>query len=116
MYSPVYVYNSQRFGKDGAILQQSQKMVRKQYFIYPSQAEKLRFLAEQQNISAAEVVRQAIDAFDPHNVNDMSEPELLALTRSRIKEAINETIATRKRVQMTIDEIENRQTAQRKVA
>ena len=92
-------------------MEQTQKMVRKQYFIYPNQAEKLRFLAEQQNISTAEVVRQAIDAFDPDAVTDMSEPELLALARSRIKEAIEETIATRKRVETTLDEIENRQTA-----
>ncbi len=95
---------------------QSQKMLRKQYSIYPSQAEKLRLLAKQQNISAAEVLRQAIDAFDPHAVNEMSEPELLALARSRIKEAIAETIATRKRVEMTLDKIQNRQTVQRKVA
>ena len=92
-------------------MEQTQKMVRKQYFIYPNQAEKLRFLAEQQNISTAEVVRQAIDAFDPDAVTDMSESELLALARSRIKEAIEETIATRKRVETTLDEIENRQTA-----
>ena len=97
-------------------MRQTQKMVRKQYSIYPSQAEKLRLLAEQQNISAAEVLRQAIDAFDPHAVNDMSEPELLALARSRIKEAIAETITTRKRAEMTLDEIEKRHTAQRKVA
>lgn len=97
-------------------MQQAQKMMRKQYFIYPSQADKLRLLAEQHNISTAEVVRQAIDAFDPQAVNDMSEPELLALARSRIKEAIEETIATRKRVEMTLDAIENRQTAQREVA
>lgn len=97
-------------------MQQAQKMVRKQYFIYPSQAEKLRLLAEQQNISAAEVVRQAIDAFDPQAVNAMREPELLALAHARIKEAIEETIATRRRVETTLDAIANRQTAQRKVA
>jgi hypothetical protein len=62
------------------------------------------------------MVRQAIDAFDPNAVHDMSESELLELARIRVKEAIEDTIATRKRVEATLDEIANRHASQQKVA
>lgn len=97
-------------------MQQTQKLVRKQHLIYPGQVEKLRVLAEAENTSASEILRRAIDAFDPDTAADMSESELLALARVRVKEAIEDTIATRKRAEATIQEIEERRAKQREVA
>lgn len=76
-------------------MQQTQKLVRKQHLIYPGHVEKLRVLAEAENTSASEILRRAIDAFDPDTAADMSESELLALASARVKEAIKDTIATR---------------------
>ena len=97
-------------------MQQTQKLVRKQHLIYQSQVEKLRVLAEAENTSASEMLRRAIDAFDPNVAADMSESELLELTRVRVKEAIKDTIATRKRAEAALKEIEERHAKKRKVA
>lgn len=97
-------------------MEQPQKLVRKQHLIYPSQIKKLRVLAEAENTSASEMLRRAIDAFDPNASADMSESELFELARVRVKEAIKDTIATRKRVEATLKEIEERHKKKRKVA
>ena len=97
-------------------MQQAKKLVRKQHLIYPSQIEKLRVLAEAENTSASEMLRRAIDAFDPNAAADMSESELLELASVRVKEAIIDTIATRKRAEATLKEIEERHAKKRKVS
>lgn len=97
-------------------MQQTQKLVRKQHLIYKSQVEKLRVLAQAENTSASEMLRRAIDAFDPNVAADMSESELLELARVRVKDAIKDTIATRKRAEATLKEIEERHAKKRKVA
>jgi hypothetical protein len=97
-------------------MQNEQKLIRKQHLIYPSQVEKLRVLAEAENASASEMLRRAIDAFDPNTAADMRESELLELARIRVKEAINDTIATRKRAEATLKEIKERHARNRKVA
>jgi len=97
-------------------MQQAQKSVRKQHLIYPSQIEKLRVLAEAENTSASEMLRRAIDAFDPNAATGMSESELLELASVRVKEAIIDTIATRKRAEATLKEIEERHAKKRKVS
>jgi hypothetical protein len=97
-------------------VQQTQKLFRKQHLIYPSQVEKLRVLAEAENTSVSEMLRRAIDAFDPNTAADMSESELLELARIRVKEAIKDTIATRKRAEATLKEIAARHAKKRKVA
>jgi hypothetical protein len=97
-------------------MKQAQKLVRKQHLIYPSQAKKLRVLAEAENTSASEMLRRAIDAFDPNTAADMSESELYELATVRVKETIKDTIATRKRAEATLKEIEERHAIKRKVA
>jgi hypothetical protein len=94
----------------------AQKLVRKQHLIYPSQIKKLQVLAEAENTSASEMIRRAIDAFDPDAAADMSESELFELARTRVKEAIKDTIATRKRAEATLKKIEERHQKKRKVA
>ena len=91
------------------IMQQAQKLIRKQHLIYQSQIEKLRVLAKAENTSASEMLRRAIDAFDPNAAtDDMNDTDLLELASVRVQEAIKDTIATRKRVEATLKEIEER--------
>ena len=86
------------------------KMVRKQILMYPQQAEKIKTLAKRENTSAAEMMRQAIDAFNPGTMVDLAESELLELASVRVKEAIADTIATREKVTAALDKLEARRT------
>lgn len=84
-------------------MQAAENLVRKQYLIAPHQIKKIQLLAEKQNTSAAEVVRMAIDAFNPAIPADINETELFNLVSVRVKEAIADTEATRKRLTKTLD-------------
>lgn len=84
-------------------MQVAENLVRKQYLIAPHQIKKLQLLAEKQKTSAAEVVRMAIDAFDPDTPADLNEAELFDLVSVRVKEAIADTKATRKRLTKTLN-------------
>jgi hypothetical protein len=84
--------------KEGYAMPAAQKLVRKQFLISPSQAKKIELMAKKQKTSAAEMVRKAIDAFNPDTLADMAETELLELVRVRVKEAITDTRKTRERL------------------
>jgi hypothetical protein len=66
-------------------------LVRKQFFISNNQLEKLAMLSATKGKSEAEIVRLAIDAYDPENASPDSVPELLELLDNRLKEAIQST-------------------------
>ena len=83
-------------------MQAAEKLVRKQYLIAPRQIDKIKVLAKKQKTSAAEVVRMAIDAFDPDVPAEMNESELFDLVSTRVKEAIADTVTTRKRLNKTL--------------
>jgi non-homologous end joining protein Ku len=87
-------------------MQAAEKLVRKQFLIYPAQARKIELIAKRQNTSAAEMVRKAIDAFNPDAWSDMAETELLELVRSRVKEAIADTRKTRERLVSALNKLE----------
>ena len=59
---------------------------------------KIEKSADSRGISAANIARQAIDAYAPHGAGDMEAPELLQLVHERLKEAIAATKNTNKRV------------------
>lgn len=82
------------------------KLMRKQILVYPHQVTKLQALAKQQNISAAEAARNAIDAYNPDLSDGMNESELLALVSSKVKEAIAETRKTRIGLSKALDALE----------
>jgi hypothetical protein len=84
--------------KEGYAMPAAQKLVRKQFLISPSQAKKIELMAKKQKTSAAEMVRKAIDAFNPDALADMAETELLELVRVRVKEAITDTRKTREQL------------------
>jgi non-homologous end joining protein Ku len=90
-------------------MQTAEKLLRKQFLIYPTQAKKIELIARRQKISAAEMVRQAIDAFDPDAMADMTETELLELVHARVKEAITETRKTRERIAAKLNTLEARE-------
>ena len=80
-------------------------LVRKQYLISPEQVEKLNLLAEEKKVSAAEIVRNAIAAYNPDVPADIEESELLELVSARVKEAVIETRKTRKHLEKTLKKL-----------
>lgn len=87
-------------------MQAAEKLVRKQFLIYPTQAKKIELIAKRQKTSAAEMVRKAIDAFNPDALSDMAETELLGLVRVRVKETIIDTKKTRERLSSALNQLE----------
>ena len=79
--------------------------MRKQYFISKKQVKKLEILAKKQNTSAAQLVRAAIDAYDPDIPLDMNESELFDLVSARVKEAVADTLETRSRLEKTLERL-----------
>ena len=79
-----------------------QTLRRKQFFISEGQTKKIEQIAKQQSKSAAEIVRLAIDAYNPDSLNDMEESELMELVSERLKETIDDTKKTRERLSKTL--------------
>ena len=71
----------------------AKKLVRKQFLISPSQVEKLNRLAKDEGTSVAEMVRIAIDTYNPDTaaIADLNASELMELVSQRLKEAITST-------------------------
>ena len=73
-------------------------LVRKQYLVSESHIEKLKRIAATRGTSVTEVVRQAIDAYDPEGADTMAAPELMDLVGKRLKEALKATRKANRRV------------------
>ncbi len=83
----------------------SATLVRKQVLLSAENIEKLETVANKRKSSVAEVVRNAIDYFDPDN--DSTESiELLEVASMKLKEAISDTQKTRRRLNKTLKKIE----------
>lgn len=111
MYASVYVYNDWHpivnYLSDLPMPQiQSSNLVRKQVMLSRANIEKLDRLARLQSTSAAEIVRSAIDYYDPQNDDDIQTSELIALVSSRLKEVIKDTRQTRKKLNKTLQRLE----------
>ena len=78
------------------------KMIRKQFLVPPATAKRLEDLAAQHGTSASEIVRQAINAFDVHDMDAIAAPELMELVSARLKEAIKATRQAQKNVSLTL--------------
>ena len=85
----------------------AEKLVRKQFLISPSQVEKLNRLAKDEGTSVAEMVRVAIDAYDPDTaaIADLDAPELIELVSQRLKEAITSTQKANRAVGNTLKKL-----------
>jgi cAMP phosphodiesterase len=66
-------------------------LIRKQFLVSYSQVEKLSFLSASEGKSEAEIVRLAIDAFDPNGASNINTPELMELVAQRLELAIRST-------------------------
>lgn len=83
-----------------------QNLVRKQYLMSNENISKLQYLAQQQGTSSAQIVRLAIDAYDPDNQITLDEEdELMDLVAARLKEAIEDTRSTRQRLDETLSKL-----------
>ncbi|MDH3712918.1 MAG: hypothetical protein OET44_03610 [Gammaproteobacteria bacterium] len=84
-----------------------EKLVRKQYLVSERQVEKLKLIASREDKSAAEIVRLAIDAYDPDAVDEMDAPEFVTLVAERLKEAVKSTRAARRKMERTLKALGN---------
>ena len=84
-------------------------LVRKQFLISEVQVKKLHLLAEKEGVSVAEMVRQAIDAYDPESPIDLGYPELVELVSSQLKEAIVSTKKANKTVTRTLKKLSQKE-------
>jgi hypothetical protein len=68
-------------------------LVRKQFLISPSQVEKLNRLARDAGASVAQMVRQAIDTYNPDTaaIASLNASKLMELASESLKEAITST-------------------------
>jgi len=89
---------------------QTEKLVRKQFLILPSQIKKLDRLARDEGTSVAEIVRTAIDAYDPDTAifADLDAPELMELVSTRLKEAIASTQKTNQAIDKALIKLSKR--------
>ena len=80
--------------------QTSENFIRKQYLIEPEQIIKIKRLANLEKKSAAAIVRNAIDAYDPakDKISDLEESDLLAFALEQVIEAREATKATIKQL------------------
>jgi hypothetical protein len=85
----------------------AEKLVRKQFLISPSQVEKLNRLASDKGTSVAEMVRVAIDTYNPDTaaIADLDAPELIELVSQRLKEAITSTQKANRAVGNTLKKL-----------
>ncbi|MBE9545780.1 MAG: ribbon-helix-helix protein, CopG family [Proteobacteria bacterium] len=86
---------------------QAEKLVRKQFLISPSQIKKLNRLARDEGTSVAEMVRVAIDSYNPDKaaVADLDAPELIELVSERLKEAITSTKKANRTINRTLKKL-----------
>ena len=86
---------------------QTEKLVRKQFLISPSQIKKLDRIARDEGTSVAEIVRVAIDSYNPDIAPfaDLDAPELLDLVSTRLKEAIASTQKANRKIDRTLKKL-----------
>ncbi len=86
---------------------QTEKLVRKQFLISPSQIKKLDRIARNEGTSVAEIVRVAIDNYNPDNAPfaELDAPELMDLVSTRLKEAIASTQKANRKIDSTLKKL-----------
>lgn len=83
----------------------AENLIRKQVMLSTENIEKLDQLSKVRGTSAAEIVRQSIDSYDPDS-NDVEESELMELVSERLQEAIQDTAKTRRRLNKALKALE----------
>ncbi|MDH5629185.1 MAG: hypothetical protein OEY96_03415 [Gammaproteobacteria bacterium] len=88
-------------------LQAQTKLIRKQFLISESNAKKLERLASSRGSSAAEVVRLAIEAYEPDG-ESMDLPELMDLVSGKLKAAIASTQNANVKISNTLQMLDDK--------
>ncbi len=83
----------------------AEKLVRKQIMLSPNNIEKLEQISNVRGTSAAEIVRLSIDSYNPDSM-DIEESELMGLVCEKLKDVIQETSKTRRRLNKTLKRLE----------
>ena len=81
-----------------------ENLVRKQIMLSVDNVKKLECIAKKRGTSVAEVVRSAVDSYDP-SVPDVSDSELFELVFERLQDVIEDTAMTRKRLSQTLNKL-----------
>jgi hypothetical protein len=76
-------------------------LIRKQFLVSRDQAKKIETMAKSKGSSVAEIVRQAIDAYDPEAILKGGENEMLELAIEQVQDAIKVTQGARRRLKKT---------------
>ncbi|RLB87775.1 MAG: hypothetical protein DRH26_14915 [Deltaproteobacteria bacterium] len=89
---------------------QTDTLIRKQFFISPDNIKKLeRLTKEIKGSSAAKIVRDAIDSYNPNaNMKDVEQNELVAIAQTKVKEAIEQTENTIQIVDTCLENLSKR--------
>ena len=80
-------------------------LMRKQYLVSEDNIKKIQALASTKGMSAGNIVRLAIDAYDPTGFDDMDSPELMDFVSTRLKEAISATKKANRKVSRALKTI-----------
>jgi AraC-like DNA-binding protein len=80
-------------------------MVRKQFMMSRAAIARLEQIAAERGISSAEVVRQAIAAFDSSAAQTLDSSELMDLVSTRLQEAIHATRDAERRVSDVLEKL-----------
>ena len=86
---------------------QSKNLVRKQIMLSNANVSKLEKIAKAKNSSVAQIVRTAVESYDPDG-DDINMGELEEIVSIKLKEAIEDTAKTRKRLDKTLKALETR--------
>ena len=84
---------------------QQKSLIRKQFLVSENNVIKLEKIARSSGTSATEIVRRAIDAFDPDSLHGLGESDLIDLVATRLQEATAETRMTRRRLEKTLKKL-----------
>jgi predicted transcriptional regulator len=83
----------------------TEKLVKKQFELYPSQIDKLQCIARMTCRSQSAVLRAVIDAYDPEAESENDQQKWLDLVSIAVKEAAKEAKKTRKKLDKAIDDL-----------
>ncbi|MFV0277604.1 MAG: hypothetical protein ACK5HY_10520 [Parahaliea sp.] len=86
--------------------EESGRLIRKQLLVSASNVEKIQRLAVESNTSTADVVRRAIDAYDPQQAEELGAQELVELVSVKLKEAIKSTQRANRKVAAALKHLE----------
>ena len=84
----------------------SSNLIRKQYLMSDENISKVNRLAKKKGTSSAQIVRLAVEAYNPDSeLSSIEENELMELVASRLREAIDSTRETRKKLDQTLNKL-----------